>query len=71
MSTGNSLVPCAICFDWTALFGVLCLGVAEFTWAEGPSYSSDSSGVGITWVTQSGPELSAVTKAHMYEAPSR
>ena len=29
----------------TALFGVLCLGVAEFTWAEGSSYSS---GVGIT-----------------------
>ena len=68
MSTGNTLVPCAICFDWTALFGVLCLGVAEFTWAEGSSYSS---GVGITWVTQSGPGLSAVTKAYMYEAPSR
>ena len=68
MSTGNTLVPCAISFDWTALFGVLCLGAAEFTWAEGSSYSS---GVGITWVTQSGPELSAVTKACMYEAPSR
>ena len=68
MSAGNTFVPCAICFDWTALFGVLCLGVTEFTWAEGSSYSS---GVGITWVTQSGPELSAVTKAYMYEAPSR
>ena len=68
MSTGNTLVPCAVCFDWTALFGVLCLGVAEFTWAEGSSYSS---GVGITWVTQSGPELSAVIKAYMYEVPSR
>ena len=68
MSAGNTFVPCAICFDWTALFGVLCLGVAEFTWAEGSSYSS---GVGIAWVTQSGPELSAVTKAYMDEAPSR
>ena len=24
MSAGNTLVPGAICFDWTALFGVLC-----------------------------------------------
>ena len=68
MSTGNTFVPGAICFDWTASFGVLCLGVVEFTWAEGSSYSS---GVGITQVTQSGPELSAVTKTYKYEAPSR
>ena len=39
MSAGNTFVPGAICFDWTASFGVLCLGVAEFTWAEGSSYS--------------------------------
>ena len=45
MSAGSTSVPGAICFDWTASFGVLCLGVAEFTWAEGSSYSS---GVGIT-----------------------
>ena len=45
MSAGNTFVPGAICFDWTASFGVLCLGVAEVTWAEGSSYSS---GVGIT-----------------------
>ena len=45
MSAGNIFFPGAICFDWTASFGVLCLGVAEVTWAEGSSYSS---GVGIT-----------------------
>ena len=68
MSAGNPVVPGAICLDWTTSFGVMCWGVAEFTWAEGSSYSS---GMGITWVTQSGPELSAVTKAYMYEAPNR
>ena len=40
MSAGNTFFPGAICFDWTASFGVLCLGVAEVTWAEGSSYSS-------------------------------
>ena len=45
MSAGNPLVPDAICLDWTTSFGVMCWGVAEFTWAEGSSYSS---GVGIT-----------------------
>ena len=44
VSAGNPSSD-AICLDWTASFGVMCWGVAEFTWAEGSSYSS---GVGIT-----------------------
>ena len=47
---------------------LLCLGTAEFTWAEGSSYSS---GVGITWGTQSGLELSAVIEECMYVQPNR
>ena len=63
----SDCIPVSL-FEIDKLWMLLCLGTAEFTWAEGSSYSS---GVGITWVTQSGPELSAVIKECVYEQPNR